>query len=190
MSTSAERRRQKANEKAKKKRSEARGVRADRRAKAPDLPDALGALAPTYVSANWADRGAKVHAAIARPDLTGRLVAALITADLASGVLTVEIDSRIMAAGWEGRVAAFGGEQTMVEVEPALVASLIQAVRGFAPWLPEPEGLGAVGRLLAGVRAADHTLGFALGLEPEAPPKPTWRERIAGLFGRGAGKSA
>ncbi len=179
MSTTAERRRQKANEKAKKRREEARKGRALRRERAPDLPEGLGELCPAFASSNWADQGVEVRAAIARPDPTGRLVAALLTANLATGALSAVIETRGAAAGWDARVSDHGGEMTMMEVDPALIARLVEQCRGL-----DASTQAAVQRLLAGVHATDHPHAFRLGLEPPPPPKVTWGERLAGLFRR------
>jgi hypothetical protein len=183
VSTAAERRRQKALEKAKKRREDARRTRSVTRGRAPEIPEVLGPLVTAFASSNWADRGAQVRAAIARPDAAGRLVAALITADLTTASLVVAVESRVPAAGWDARVSAHGGELTMVQVEPALVARLVQQCREWHADA-EIEGLGAVRRLLEGIRAADHPHPFLLGEEPAEPPMPTWTERIASFFRR------
>jgi len=188
MSTKRERRRQqklekqKAKQKAKRREGKAsrQGLDDPRERRGAPLATAAGWTTGTaYLSANWSERGAHVHAAFTRHQADGRIAAAFFEVDLAErGVIAVKSgtsynESRILA-----EVGRRSEPEAMVEADPGLVAKVVHeghrwgVEHGHSP----PRGFEEALALMADMDPENYTTKIACGREE--PPK----RRSGGLF--------
>lgn len=190
-----ERRAQKKREKQKKKRDEARATRGSRKpppsAAAPPRDAGLdGAerwpVGECYLSENWHEHGAHVHAAFVRNHSDGRLAAAFFEVDLReAGVIEVLARGGVSLGGVQGEMARRSelAGHAMLVAEPALVAKVVRTglAWGRSRGRPDPDGLDEALGLLGELDGSDAPEAILTG---DPPPPPEKRKSLfSRLFG-------
>lgn len=180
-----DRRNQKRREKQKKKRAEARKVRGSRAPvePAPGRPRESGLagaerwpVGECYLSENWFEQGAHLHAGFVRTAEDGRRAAAFYEIDLESrGVVEVLARGGVSEGGVQGEMARRSEEadHSMMVVDPDLVAKVVfTAVElGRTNGHADVDGLGPALRLFGGLDGSDTAAAILTGTPPPPPPK-------------------
>lgn len=138
MSTERDRRQARKREKQRKKREEARRTRGSRKPPGAeggrDVSEALDwPVGEAWMSEDWHEQGAHVHAIFTRQHADGRLAIAAIEADLADrGLVSVKAASGVSDPVLRAELVQRSSDtQAMVEVEPALVVKLARTAEAW-----------------------------------------------------------
>jgi hypothetical protein len=144
-----------------------------------------------YLSSNWHERGAHVHAGFTRIHEDGRRAAAFFKVDLADkGVVGCVARAGLSEANIQGELGRRSSdEQSMMVIEPELVVKLVEAA---ADWgtsrggsLPPAYANGV--KLFGTVKGADSPHEIRCGTEDDPAPAPPAAEGMFGAFKRRLG---
>ena len=176
--------RQKAAEKAKKKRAEAARARDARVTRETGGLPTLGNMAPAFATSNWSERGAKVRVAVARETPSGHYAAALLVCDLATGEISATIDTKVPKAGWDAFVAQHGGDQTMLEVDPLVASKIVHETHrhGLALGVTAPAEWPTVRRMFELADPKDCPFEIQTG-PADVVEKPAPAQKSGGILG-------
>jgi len=169
------REKQKAKQKAKRKEGKASrpGAGDPRDRRGGSLATAVGWTAGTaYLSANWSERGALVHAVFTRNRADGRIAAAFFEVDLAErGVIAVKSGTSYNEARILAEVGRRSEPVAMMEADPGLVAKLVHEGHrwGVSQGHEPPRGLDEALALMADMDPENYPTKIPCGREE--PPK-------------------
>lgn len=188
------RRDQKKREKQKKKRAEARKTRGSRAAPVQAAVVRETGIAgweswpvsDCYLSENWSDQGARVHAAFVRENDEGRCAAAFFEVDLKTeGVTEVLSRGNVSYAAVQGEMARRSelSKKAMLVADPALVAKLVLTGVDYGrdQGLSPPKGLDEALRLFGDIDPEDAPESILVGTPPPPPAKK--KSLFSVLFG-------
>jgi len=136
-----------------------------------------------YVSSNWHERGAHVHAGFTRVHTDGRRAAAFFEIDLADrGVIGCAAKAGLAEANIQGElVRRSSDEQPMLVIEPELVVKLVEAAAewGTRDGASLPPAYDKGRKLFGNVQGADCPHEIRCGTEDDPAPEPA---STGGLF--------
>ena len=184
-------------ERNRKKRDQARASRGSRKVLgasvgSADIEEAVfWPVGECYVSSNWYERGAHVHAGFTRVHEDGRHAAAFFEVDLAdAGVIACVAKAGLAEANVQGELVRRSSEdRPMLVIEPELVVKLVEA---GAAWgakrgskLPPAYDKGQ--RLFGDVRGADSPHEILCGTEDDPAADPVVEAGMFAAFKRRLG---
>ncbi len=193
MANKRDSRRAKARQKQKRKRQTARKTRGSRVPAGvhSESLDAMGEasrwpLGECYLSEDWYERGATLHAAFVRGHADGRSAAAFFEVDLAErGVVRATSASGVQLAAIQGELVRMSEDgRSMVNVPAARVVKLVRAAEAWASARGHgaPDGLQRASTLFGEVSSADCDDEFLFGTEAEpSTPPPAEGGLLAGI---------
>lgn len=197
MSKKREHRQAKKAERSRKKRDRARQSRGSRRVVglntgSASLDEASSwPVGECYLSSNWHERGAEVHAGFTRIHADGRRAAAFFEIDLAKkGVVGCVAKAGLSDANIQGElVRRSSDERPMLVMEPELVVKLVEAAAAWGAShggsLPPAYANGL--KLFGSVKGADSPHEIRCGTEEDPAPPPPAAEGMFSAFKRRLG---
>lgn len=174
MANKREQRLQKKREKDKKKREQARKARAQksgRNTRAAEWP-----LSESWISQNWHEQGAHVHAMLTRTHPSGRMAAAVFEIDLAErGVINAAVLTDAHPAEVQQQLARNSTDLSgMQVVEPELIVKMVREADLFGETNGHSQAsdIGAGLALFPDVDARDCPHAILVGKAPQASESP------------------